>query len=95
MIPAAETQKPESNAKKWRKTHYALDAGEGRVVTIVARPSLDRFQAQPIWEMSGDTNTSNLMLRRDCVPVLLEYGTAELSTYLPLEPAQSLALRAG
>ena len=24
----------------------------GRVVTIVASPSLDRFQAQPIWEMS-------------------------------------------
>ena len=29
-----------------------LDAGGGRVVTIMAIVSLDRLQAQPTWEMS-------------------------------------------
>ena len=29
MIPAVATEKPESYAKKWRKIHYALDAGVG------------------------------------------------------------------
>ena len=54
MIPAVATEKPESYAKKWRKIHYALDAGGGRVATIVASPSLGRFQTQPIWEMSAE-----------------------------------------
>jgi hypothetical protein len=39
--------------KRWRKIHRALDAGGGRVVTIVAIVSLNRLQAQSIWEMSG------------------------------------------
>ena len=58
MIPPLGTQKPESYAKKWGKIPYALDWGGG-VATIGARPSLDRFQAQPIWEMSvyGKSNS--------------------------------------
>jgi len=39
--------------EKRRNIHRALDAGWGRVVTIVAIVSLDWFQAQSIWEMSA------------------------------------------
>jgi len=34
------------------KIHSALDAGGGGVVRMATVPSLDRFQAQAIWEMS-------------------------------------------
>jgi hypothetical protein len=60
MISAVGTQKPEPCAKKWRIIHCALDAGGGtRVATIVAFASLDRLQAQSIWEMSDETKTAS------------------------------------
>lgn len=52
MAPVVGAQKLDPCARKWRKIHYALDAGQGRVATIVPSPSLDRFEAQPVWEMS-------------------------------------------
>jgi len=51
MILAMETRNTNYWAKKWRKIHWALAAG-GRVVTNMAIASLDRLQAQSIWEMS-------------------------------------------
>jgi hypothetical protein len=64
MIPATRTKKPGRPGEKWRKIHRALDAGEGRrVVTIAAIASLDRLQAQSLWEMSE----KSMMMKR-CKP---------------------------
>ena len=38
-------------ATKTTEIHAALASG-GRIVTLGSIPSLDRFQAQAIWEMS-------------------------------------------
>jgi hypothetical protein len=41
--------------EKRRRIHDALDAEAARVVTIAAIAGVDRFQAEPVWEMSGNT----------------------------------------
>ena len=49
MIPAMGTQTPDRTRKKWRITHWSLDAGGEGVAKIERRPSLNRLQAQSIW----------------------------------------------
>ena len=44
-------------ATKTTEIHAALASG-GRIVTLGSIPSLDRFQAQAIWEMSDQSHYS-------------------------------------
>ena len=57
-------------ATKTTEIHAALASG-GRIVTLGSIPSLDRFQAQAIWEMSVKENslvTEMLdILTRECL----------------------------
>jgi hypothetical protein len=63
MIPAVGTQETGAVREKMEKNSLRARRGGGRrVATIVARPSPDRFQAQPIWEMS-ENRTRNLAPR--------------------------------
>jgi hypothetical protein len=57
MIPVAGTQKPESNAKKWRKIHYALAAGGGARCYNRGQTEPGSVLGSPIWEMSGKIAT--------------------------------------
>ncbi len=54
--PVSPPKKPPASGEpgKCRNFHHALAAeGGGRVVRMGTIPSLDRFQAQVIWEMSA------------------------------------------
>ena len=55
MAQAVEIQKLEPWAKIMEKNSLGASRGGRRVATITATASLDRLQAQSIWEMSVKT----------------------------------------